>query len=787
MPRPGEEKRDAAAAGAAGRDRGPARRGPADPAGHSAGPGGDPIPTAAGARSRLHPGHRLYGRRCGDRAGGPRLLWPRHPQGQRGPGADQLFDAPPAYDSVRDVRDQVPRQIADLCCTTVDPASHGKRQRLLGPVLDPRQRILCARPRAPGGAGQDKPPGARRRVRPGSGAAGARSAAQRCRARIRRVCRAAQRGRIGHADRPAAPGPLPRARSHQPVARLLYPVVLEDRPTQSDAFPVAARRSPRAARNPRLCRGDAGHARAMAADDPRGVSRIPDKRGADFGDRPRRHPPPARRREGRTRDKRLVAARVARADGGARSPAGVKRLLMNGPSGRGIAGARPALICFLLGLLGALPLVALTPPFQVPDESQHFLRAYQLSELRMRAIVQDGETKAMLPSSLIELIESFLGTRAVLAPRRITAQPLQQTWMALDRPLEPGRRELVSLEYTTYPPSPYLPQAIAIAAGRWLGAGPLALLYIGRLANALVALIVLASAVRLMPVGRELTMLFGLLPMAIYEYASVSPDAAVITTAFLFAAVALRAQLRTRWTAGEVGMAMASGLVFCGQKPVYAPLLLIGLPAALMRGRVRHTLLVHAAIIAIVLGGTAAWMGLAPRSSAPPGTSVSGQAAFLAAHPLAYLEVLAGQFSDLRFLYWSGVGKLGWLKVYLPDFAYVLPLCGLLLGVLAQPRDGPRLPALAVAWHALLLAGACVLIITAAFLVWNNVGSATVEGVQGRYFLPLLALVAAMWCSIVRVPLSRRASLAALLMLVAVIIAEHATTVLTIVRAYHVF
>jgi uncharacterized membrane protein len=58
--------------------------------------------------------------------------------------------------------------------------------------------------------------------------------------------------------------------------------------------------------------------------------------------------------------------------------------------------------------------------------------------------------------------------------------------------------------------------------------------------------------------------------------------------------------------------------------------------------------------------------------------------------------------------------------------------------------------------------------------VWNDVGSATVEGVQGRYFLPLLALVAAMWCSVVRVPLPRQASAATLLMLAAAIIAEHA-------------
>ena len=236
---------------------------------------------------------------------------------------------------------------------------------------------------------------------------------------------------------------------------------------------------------------------------------------------------------------------------------------------------------------------------------------------------------------------------------------------------------------------------------------------------------------------------------------------------------------------------MASGLVFCLQKPVYAPLLLVGLPAALMRGRVRHTLLVHTAIIAVVLGGTATWMGFASRYYVlPPGSSVTGQAAFIAAHPLAYLEVLAAQFSDLhlRFLYWSGVGTLGYLKVYLPDFAYyVLPLCGVLLGTLAQPRDTPGLPALAVAWNALLLAGAWVLIITAAYLFWTPVGSATADHVTGRYFLPLLALVAAMWCSVVRVPLSRRASLATLLMLVAVIIAESATTVLTIVRAYHVF
>jgi uncharacterized membrane protein len=108
-------------------------------------------------------------------------------------------------------------------------------------------------------------------------------------------------------------------------------------------------------------------------------------------------------------------------------------------------------------------------------------------------------------------------------------------------------------------------------------------------------------------------------------------------------------------------------------------------------------------------------------------------------------------------------------------------------GTLAQPRAGPRLPGLAVAWDALLLAAAFMLIMTAAYLFWTEVGSWSVNLVQGRYFLPLLALVAAMWCSVVRARLSRQVSAAALPMLAAVVLAEYAITALTIVKAYHEF
>jgi uncharacterized membrane protein len=455
------------------------------------------------------------------------------------------------------------------------------------------------------------------------------------------------------------------------------------------------------------------------------------------------------------------------------------------------AGLRPALLFFLLGMFGVVPLVVLTPPFQVPDEAQHFHRAYQLSELRVQCIMRDAAAGAILPSSLIELTERFLGTRAIHTTRRITAQPFRSTWLALDQPLDPDRREFVDFSGAAlYSPLPYLPQIIAITVARKAGAGSLTMLYLARLANVLVALALLAWAVRIIPIGREAVVVAGLLPMAAFEYASVSPDAAIIGTAFLFTAVALRGQLRGRWTAGDVAVAATSGLVFCSLKPVYAPLLVLALPAALTRGRMKHTLSVHAVILVVALGGTAIWLRFASSVLVLPfpGTSLWDQADHIVANPLAYAKTIARSFWYYGNSYYQSlIGVLGWQTLYLPSFAYVLPTGAVLLSILTQPRNALRLPAYAVAWNAILLAASVFLIMTWMYLYRTQVGWWVVVGVQGRYFLPVLALAAATACSIVRLQPSRRTSQAAFVVVTVIIATELLTANLAIIRAYGVF
>lgn len=200
------------------------------------------------------------------------------------------------------------------------------------------------------------------------------------------------------------------------------------------------------------------------------------------------------------------------------------------------SGARssPSLVFLLIGLINVTLLVFLTPPFEVPDEPQHFFRSYHLSELGVWGISRDGIGGAVLPSSLPELVEHFLGTRAIFADRSLAPHPLADTWSQFHRPLAPHRREFVDFSgAVAYSPLPYLPQALAITLGRLFDAPPLALLYLGRPLNGLVAVVLIAWGLRILPFGREAVLVAALLPLAQFEYASVSPDAAVIACAFL--------------------------------------------------------------------------------------------------------------------------------------------------------------------------------------------------------------------------------------------------------------
>lgn len=400
-------------------------------------------------------------------------------------------------------------------------------------------------------------------------------------------------------------------------------------------------------------------------------------------------------------------------------------------------------VCLLVGLICIFPVIFLTPPFQVPDEPQHFYRAYQISELNLIASVENGRAGGSLPSSLIQLTSKYLNSREIHDSRPVVKHSRSFIFETRDVPLEPQRREFIDFSGSAfYSPLAYLPQVIAIAAGRLFEASPLILMYLARITNAAVAIITLSFAIRIVPRAKAAFLVAGLLPMSIYLYGSISADASVIATAFLFIALSLRAYEEKRWPILDLVAAIVCGTIFCTVKIVYAPLLLIGFASFFSTPRLKSFLVPQLAIVIIPILITYAWLKITSGLVVPVkiGINVPAQLQYVVIHPLLFLSAITQALVKNNLYFFTTIGVLGWLSVKLSPISYILPVVASAYALLGQRGAVPSKNSAAVSWWCALGVSCLILVMLALYLYWNVVAATIVDGVQGRYLIPILPI-----------------------------------------------
>jgi len=193
----------------------------------------------------------------------------------------------------------------------------------------------------------------------------------------------------------------------------------------------------------------------------------------------------------------------------------------------------------VIALVFGNALVLIIPPFQVADDSFHFLRAYQITDGVLVPRQPDARGVAMgeFPVSLYQVWLPF----SHMGFNPSTKASLQDIRDALRIPLNPSRRMQIALPSTAYySPACYLPQCLGIIVGRALGMGPLAMMYLGREANLLAWTLLGYLSLRSAPgIARPLFLLL-LMPMSMYLAATVSADVSTNAFAVLFTATVLK-------------------------------------------------------------------------------------------------------------------------------------------------------------------------------------------------------------------------------------------------------
>ncbi|WP_298215471.1 DUF2142 domain-containing protein [Acidocella sp.] len=382
----------------------------------------------------------------------------------------------------------------------------------------------------------------------------------------------------------------------------------------------------------------------------------------------------------------------------------------------------------------------LNPPFMIADETNHFFRAVQISQGGLIGErLPHGEAGGMLAEPVVNFGYGFDALRFDPAARA-TLQHLrfsfQKRW----------RDEVVAANFPNtviYPPQFYLPAALTLTFTRQLHLRVLQAFYIARLASGLICVALSAFALRICAPSARPWLLFCLsLPEVTGLYGSLSQDGPFIMCAALAGALLTREQ-RQR----ELSGATALLAVFVSAKPPYWPLLALPLILA-ARPRRRFAALLVLLGLATVL----AWCVFGLRPLVTPvrhgDVSPSRQLHYLFLHPGLIPRLFAATFiKGGPSLMAGAVGTVGWIEATLPRWVYALVLgTGLLaasLYVASLPRRWEwRLALLGLAVGA---AGAGVALST--YLTWDEVGQTNIEGLLGRYFIPLLLCLtpAASW------------------------------------------
>ncbi len=403
-------------------------------------------------------------------------------------------------------------------------------------------------------------------------------------------------------------------------------------------------------------------------------------------------------------------------------------------------------IFLVIGLIFGLLVVFITPPFQVPDETSHFFRAYQISQGDLVPEKRGQMTGGLLPASFQEVPALFeLGDwrhqvhttfRHTIDARRIQLRPKEVAFAGFSNTTAYGR------------PAVYAPQVAGIVLGRLLTSSALDLLYFARLGGLLVWLALSYWAIRIIPGGKWALLAMSFTPMLLFLAASTSADSFVLGLTALTVALTVNfASTPGRLSSRHLALIFVVAVVLAATKMPYSLgfLVLLAIPAA-KYGSTRRYAAFWAVTSLLCLGFMGAWVLTAQGFYSPARldalVSPYLQLDFLVHHPLVFARAVYRLYAYTgRQVLWSFVGLLGQSDTQMPYWLRILALVNVAVGMLTVEAVCRHLRA-AYKWIAALVPlGVFAVIHVLQYLSWTPVGGTVLEGVFGRYFLAVAILL----------------------------------------------
>ncbi len=420
-------------------------------------------------------------------------------------------------------------------------------------------------------------------------------------------------------------------------------------------------------------------------------------------------------------------------------------------------------VIFLLMQLGAIILIRFLKKKKLPIEKLYLILAFSLLPFYLFAFPQGqipderDDYKRSLEISSFHLTSEFKGEKEGVGRELSTNiekvfdenSTYEEAFSNFPLKLNEETKFYSFTNKALYAFTCYIPQTLGITLGKILNTSIIMQVYLGRFFNYLFFVLLAFFTIKYLPRKKELALFIFLLPITLQETVSLSPDAMIIGISSLFISLILHFKYTKIDILNKKQLLLLSLLaIFLSLcKIVYLPLclLLFLLPNKCFKSKKhKYIYTILTIIIATVLN--LFWLKISSlylvtfhhRSNS------TLQLRYILSNPFKYLLVLSNTL-DTYFIYYltTMVGSLlGPLNIETSTLMVVLSLIVLGYLIISKGKDKKYLLNIKEKiFVSFILLITVLLIFTSLYLQWTAPYSGIVEGIQGRYFLPLLLIL----------------------------------------------
>ncbi len=381
---------------------------------------------------------------------------------------------------------------------------------------------------------------------------------------------------------------------------------------------------------------------------------------------------------------------------------------------------KPEKIFFILAFIFGSIFLFKTPPFEVPDEPHHLLRACEIADF---IFYSKKPVKTTKYDNYFQNIDKS---------NYIKKHPEEKSDIL--------KRDNNNFHFASRNSAiMYIASSLGIKIGSFFTQDGNILFYLGRFCNLLLYILLSAFAIKFTPVFKYPFMYIALLPMALYEGMSYSADSFNNGFAFLFFALIFKLIFsKSEITKRDFSILSVFSIIGAFCKGLVYPLALLPfLPKFSREFKLKKGLCIGI-LIFITLIICQIWVAINPKNLHPD-YFVINDSFFLLKEPFeTFNKVCITTIINLQSYFFQTIGVFGWVHIYLRPEVYVLAFMSfssMFIFLKEKISYGLKITALIVFLFAYFIAQYNLLI------YWSNPDAKIISGFQGRYLISMLPLL----------------------------------------------